>query len=241
MIQDYISTKVAYPASLPATVEDLAIEEALARQVIQASVRKIAGGFPRRAMRYGGSLLPWFEPIIASGSVLTHAPNYAHTLLMLLDGLQPTGVTTLVLDQYHLAASLGAAAAMNPVLAVQVLDSSTFLNLGTVVTPFGHARAGSPVLRARMTLESGGETSVDVKQGALEVLPLPAGQPARLHLQPLQRSDVGMGSAGRGGGLRVVGGALGVVIDARGRPLRLPDDPAHRRDLIKKWLWTLGG
>jgi hypothetical protein len=41
--------------------------------------------------------------------------------------------------------------------------------------------------------------------------------------------------------VRVVGGALGVVIDARGRPLRIPEDIGRRRDLFKKWLWTLGG
>jgi hypothetical protein len=41
--------------------------------------------------------------------------------------------------------------------------------------------------------------------------------------------------------MRVVGGVLGVVIDARGRPLALPEDPTRRRELIKKWLWTVGG
>jgi hypothetical protein len=143
------------------------------------------------------------------------------------------------LDQNHLAPSLGAAAAVNPILAVQVLESSTFLNLGTVISPVGHARPGTPILKVKMTYEGGNETSLDVKQGALEIIPLPLGQPARIHMQPLHRYDVGMGGAGRGGGLRVVGGALGVVIDARGRPLYLADDPVRRRELIKKWRWTL--
>jgi hypothetical protein len=115
------------------------------------------------------------------------------------------------------------------------------LNLATVITPVGNARPGTPILRVRMAVEGGGETGVDVKAGTLEVLPLPAGQPAKLTLQPLHRSDVGMGSAGRGGSLRIVGGALGVIVDARGRPLSLPNDPARRIELLKKWLWTLGG
>jgi hypothetical protein len=34
---------------------------------------------------------------------------------------------------------------------------------------------------------------------------------------------------------------MGVVIDGRGRPLILPEDPGRRRDSIKKWLWTVGG
>jgi hypothetical protein len=31
-----------------------------------------------------------------------------------------------------------------------------------------------------------------------------------------------------------------VVIDARGRPLRLPDDAVQRRETIEKWRWALG-
>jgi hypothetical protein len=239
-VQEYIYNKALYPNSLPVTEEELAIEQALARQALRLSVLKTMSGLPPKVLRYGAELLPWFEPIVASGSVLTRAPNHAHSLFTLLDGLQPTGVTTFVLDQNHLAPALGAAAAINPILAVQVLESSTFLNLGTVISPVGRARPGTPVLRVKMTYEGGNETSLDVKQGTLELLPLPLGQAARIHLQPLHRFDVGMGGAGRGGGLRVVGGVLGVVIDARGRPLRLSDDPVRRRELIRKWRWTLG-
>ena len=38
------------------------------------------------------------------------------SLLMLLDGIQPVGVTTFVLDQNNLVASLGAAAEINTLL-----------------------------------------------------------------------------------------------------------------------------
>jgi hypothetical protein len=39
----------------------------------------------------------------------------------------------------------------------------------------------------------------------------------------------------------VDGSQLGVVIDARGRPLGLPNDAGKRADLFKKWLWNLSG
>ncbi len=239
-IKEYLYTKVLYPASLPATNEDLAIEQALARQVIQLSVRKTLEDIQIRNAGAKSGLLPLFEPIIASGSVLTRAPNLAQSLLILLDSLQPTGITTLVLDQNHLSSALGAAAAVNPVLTAQVLGSSTFQNLGTVICPVGDARPGTPILRVRMTVDGGSETSLEVKEGALELLHLPNGQRAELQLQPLHKFDVGMGGLGRGGSLRVIGGALGVIIDARGRPLSLPVDPARRREIIGKWRWTLG-
>ncbi len=240
-VREYLFHKSLYPATLPATPEDLDIEQALARQVMQLSVKKLVSSLPAGIQRTGANMLPGFEPIVASGSVLTRAPNDAQSLLLLLDGIQPTGVTTLVLDQNHISPGLGAAAAINPLLAVQVLEASTFHNLGTVVSPTGSSRYGTPVVRARMVYEDGKETSLEVKQGAIEALPLSAGQSAKLHLTPLHRYDVGMGGGGRGGGLRVVGGALGVIIDARGRPVQLPDDPARRRDLNHKWRWALGG
>jgi len=140
-----------------------------------------------------------------------------------------------------LTPALGAAATANPTLTVQVLETGTFLNLGTVISPVGSARTGTPVLHARLVYEDDSEITVEAKQGSLEVLSLPNGQVGRLHLQPLQRHDIGMGGPGRGGNLRVIGGALGVVLDARGRPVRLPDDPARRSELLKKWLWVLGG
>jgi hypothetical protein len=239
-LREFLYNKSLYPSSLPATPEDVAIEQAVARQAMQLAVRNEMSRMPEDRLRYGRGLLPWFEPIVASGGVLTGAPNLGQAMMMLLDGLQPTGVTTMVLDQNHLSPSLGAAAAVNSILVVQVLESSTFLNLGTVISPISSVSPGTPILRVRITQENGKESNLEIKQGALGVIPVPMGQPVRLHLQPLHRADVGMGRPGQGGSLRVAGGALGLVVDARGRPLRLPKDPGRRRELIKKWMWTLG-
>jgi hypothetical protein len=174
------------------------------------------------------------------GSVLTNAPNLSQTAMMLLDGLQPTGITTLVLDQNHIAPSLGAVAAVNPLMAVQVIESNTFLTLGHVISPVGDARPGTPILRVRISYEGGGETSHEIKQGTLEVLRLPMGKKAQLHMQPYHRYDVGLGSPGRGGKLNLTGGSLGVIVDARGRPMDLPSDPARRLEILGKWRWMLG-
>jgi len=240
-VREYLANKACYPSALPVTAEDMAIEQALARVVMQNAVRQAAKGFPAQASSPGEGLLPWVEPILATGSVLTQAPSLAQSALMLLDGLQPVGVTTLVLDQNHIASALGAAAAANPLLVVQILDSNSFLYLGTAITPVGNARPGTPVLRLKLTYEGSQESSVEVKQGSLQVLALPQGQKARLQLWPLHGYDVGMGASGRGGSFPVTGGALGIIIDARGRPLALPADTAKRRELFKKWLAALGG
>ena len=239
-VREYIYTKISYPHSIPATPEDLAMEHALTTQILQVAIKRAIRSFPVSARRMQPDLLPWFEPIIATGRVFGHAPLPGQIITMLLNGLQPVGVTTIALDQNNLAASLGAAAGVSPLLTIQALDATNFLNLGTVITPVGQATPGTPVLRVKVSYANGSENIIDVKNGSLEVIPVPAAQAARLQVQPLHRFDVGMGGPGVGGKVDVVGGALGVIIDARGRPLAMPQDPARRAEQMKKWLWTLG-
>jgi hypothetical protein len=238
-LQDYLFNKATFPASLPVTTEEIAIEQAIVRQAMQLSIKRISRSFPKNVARSGAGILPWFEPIMVTGSMLTQAPTPGQSMLMILDGLQPAGVTTILLDQNNLVSALGAAAEVNPVLAVQVLGSNTILNLGAVIAPVGNARLGTPILRVRVAYDDGRESNMEVKYGSLEVIPLPLREVATLRLQPLHRFDVGMGP-GRGGRLQVVGGSMGIVIDARGRPLDLSTDPVRRREKMKKWLWTLG-
>ena len=241
-VREYIYQKAIYPSSLPATPEDLAIEQALARQMLHVAVNSLARDFPKRARRMAPGLMPHFEPILAAGSVITRAPTLGQGLMIFLDGVQPMGITTVILDQNNLLPALGAAASRNPILPIQVLESGAFLSLATVVTPYVSARLGTPILRARLVYQNGNESRLDVKQGALEVLPLPLGETGRLYLQPLHHADLGFGPGRtRNEGILVSGTALGVVIDARGRPLRFPADPVRRREIIKKWLWTVGG
>ena len=242
-VRDYIYNKEIYPGSLPQTSEELALDQALARHLLRLAAQRMSMDIYGSRVRSGSQpLLPPVEPIIASGNTITGASNLGQSLLMILDSIQPTGITTVILDRNNLAAALGAASAVNPTLAVQVLDSGTFTNLGAVISPVSSAKPGTPVLRVQMTLkDTEEEIKLDVKQGSLEVLPLAQGQVASLYLKPFHRADIGMGP-GKGMILkRVVGGALGIVIDARGRPLRLFDDPARRQELLRKWMWTLGG
>jgi MutL protein len=234
-LRNYIYNKALYPNSLPITTEELAIEQALACQAIYLASKQAIKAYPPNTTGSLPGLLPWFEPIIASGSVLTKAPSATQALMMLLNGLQPTGVTTIALDRNNLAASLGATASVAPLLSIQSLDATNFVNLCTIISAVGKAPADAPILRVHMTNNDGQETELEVRHGSLEAIRLLPGEAGTLRLTPLHRFDVGMGGAGRGGTVKVIGGALGVVIDARGRPLRLPAEPATRRELLVKW------
>lgn len=238
-LREYIYNKHLYPASIPVTTQELYIEQAIAREAIRIAYQSMAPGVNKALMPKSGKSTLDFEPIVASGSVLTHAPKLSQTALILLDAIQPTGITTLVLDQYQILPSLGVAAAINPLMAVQVLESNTFLNLGCVISPVGNARPGTVILKVKITYDDGNETTIDVKAGALVILPIQTGQTANLQLRPLHGYDVGMGGNGRGGRLKVVGGEFGVIIDARGRPLRFSNDLERQRERNKQWLTSM--
>jgi hypothetical protein len=122
---------------------------------------------------------------------------------------------------------------------VQVIETSTFLNLGTVIAPYGNARLGTPILRMRITRQNGEKTTRDIKYGTLSVLPTSIGEQVTLHLRPLHGFDIGMGGPGKAGKVSAVGGSLGIIIDARGRPLRFSPDPEKNRKRAKKWITSL--
>lgn len=235
-VLDYIQNKITHPTTLPATMEDLYIEQALAREIMRRSVQRAISSFPKNAPRIGPNTLPVFDPILVGGGVLTNAPSPAQSLLIILDALQPTGIQRIILDKNNLAPGLGAAAAVTPALVTQLLlDPTAFVNLGFVISPISRARHGTAVLRVRIQYDTGHENVINVEQGNIRTIPLPIGQRARLFLDPLHRANIGFGP-GRSSSLQVVGGPFGIVVDARGRPLQLPQSAEKRRSLLIKWL-----
>lgn len=240
-LRDYILNKTLNPETIPVTTRDLHIEYAIARQLIRSALFDARTRWPKGKDVESTLLVPLFEPILASGGVLSRAPRPGYAALTLLDAIQPIGITTLVLDPYSLMPALGAASAILPMVTVQVLESGSFISLGTVVSPVGRGRHGKPAVHVILEREATGEKLEGrVNFGQLVVLPLPQGEYGRLTLRPERGFDVGFGGSGRAGALRVAGGALGLIVDARGRPIELPSNPTTRREVNQKWLWDIG-
>jgi hypothetical protein len=239
-LRDYIFNKALHPGVIPAGMEELHIEYALARQAARTALGLARADWPGGRDTTSRPLLPPMDPILASGGVLARAPRPGYSALALLDALQPTGIATLVLDPYNLTPGLGVAAGPLPMAAVQALDSGSFVSLGTVVSPVGRGRPGRPVLRLKLERERGETAEGEIRLGQLAVLPMRQGDFGKLTLRPERGFDVGFGAPGKAGALRVAGGAVGLIIDARGRPLQGPKDPGRARDLNQKWLWDIG-
>ncbi|HOG79316.1 MAG TPA: glutamate mutase L [Anaerolineaceae bacterium] len=233
VLRDYLWQRSLRPGMVPVTVEALAMEQAAARHILTLMMQGLQTRWP--------DLHNAFEPILAAGSVLSQWSSPGQSLLTILDGLQPVGITTVLLDAYGLLGSLGSISSHNALMPVQVLESNAFINLGTVICPLSEGRYGTPLLKVRIEYESGEETQLEVRQGMLTALPIRNGQTARIHFSPLRRVVIDPNRKDRIRSFKVVGGLCGAVIDTRGRPLVLPRDAARRRDMIRKWQTALGG
>jgi hypothetical protein len=235
-VETVLLNKGVRPTTISPNRRQLLIEQAAAREALRLTMSRARDSWQRNVTDTMRWLTPPLEPIIASGGVLTNSPSPGLAALMLLDAIEPVGISSIVLDEHGLASALGAIAVAHPLAAVQALDSGAFITLGTVVAPVGRARPGQVIMRVNITFEQGGELEIEVKYGSLEILPLRLGETAMLGLKP--RRGISLGQTPRA--VEVNGGAIGLIIDARGRPLRLPPNPNICRQQIQRWLWDMG-
>ncbi len=227
------------PTSLPQSREDLFLEQAAAREALRLALAGLRARW--QTDKRAKDLLPALDLIVASGGLLSHAANPGQAALLLLDALQPVGISRLMLDPLGLLPALGAISTVQPVAAAQTLAQDGLLELGTVVAPLGAAREGDIAIKLNMAYADGSTIQVDVPYGSLEVIPVPPGQTATLELHPTRRFDVGLGRKNRGNKIEIRGSAIGLIVDARGRPLHVATQTANQQSKVQEWLWSVGG
>jgi hypothetical protein len=238
--RNIIANKQLRPTTVPQTRRELLLEQAIAREALRLTLTEVRQRWVGRPSAPYRGLSPFLDLIVGGGGVLAHAPHYGQAALILLDVLQPLGVSSLALDVTSMAAPLGVTAAIEPLAAAQVMERDGFLSLGTVVAPVGTAREGEIALKLKITYDDGRALEMEVPYGSLEVLPLTTGHKATLELRPTRKFDIGLGAKGKGATTELEGGAVGVIIDARGRPLSLPATREEQQAKIQEWLWGVG-
>lgn len=228
---NFLHNKALYPRTIPSTEDELYMEQAAAREILRLAVED-----QRDAQN--GVQTP-LRLIIARGSIFTNASRYNQALLILLDALQPSGIFAVAVDTYGVLPALGVLAVQEPLAAVQALEGGVLANLGWVVVPQGKGQPGQKMLHVTMETDET-QLEVEVEYGTIETLPLAAGKSAKVTLQPLRRVDIGFGP-GKEHTITIRGGSVGLVIDARGRPLILPAEDGERQTALRQWLWDIGG
>ncbi len=241
-VQALLHNRTLQPLTVPQTLNDLWIEQAIAREMLQMALKVAKSTWKMgQAASREPELMPKLDPILISGGGIVNMPRPGHALLTVLDGVQPVGISTILLDIRRAAPALGAIAAIKPLAAASALDAGTLVSLGTVISPVGRGRSGDVILAMTIHYDDGSELSVEAHEGELEVWPLLPGQRATLELKPSRQIDVGLGGPGKGGKIQALGGLVGLVVDGRGRPLELPEAVEERRRLLRRWVWDVGG
>jgi hypothetical protein len=183
--------------------------------------------------------LPPADLLVVGGGAWAVAPGPAIALAV-ADVVRRPGACQLAYDHARLLAPIGAVddqAELGSLVAD--LAGDLLLPLGSVVMPQG-MRAGKAAGRLVVHGESV-SSELSLVPGGLELVDLPPGENAVAEFE--FRDPVRLGTRGRHFAVDVAGGLGGLLVDLRDVPLRLPDRPDRRREVLAAWqdaLWTGG-
>ncbi len=203
-----------------ATGEGAALRLAAARAALQrlgAATHRLDGRPPGVTVAVGGvwSVVP--APV---------------TALALADALRRPGIRALGVDHARLLAPLGTIADPDERRQVMTdLRDELVAPLGSVVMPAGlrPGRSAGRLVLHRAT----SDTSVDLVPGGIERIELAPGERAIAELELRDALDLGFRT--RRAAAEIAGGVAGLLVDLRDVPLRLPERPERRRDVLIAW------
>ena len=250
-LRNRIGNKMIRPTTIPETLEELKIEQAIAREALRLAFiqhkefavelrgvqqeRTIADAF--RQTGSGDTLVKMkkLDLIVGSGGVLSHAPRRSQSMKMLIDAFEPEGVTEIAVDSIFMMPHLGVLSTVDQEAATEVFERDCIVYLGTCVAPEGEITSGRPAMKVDLTLPDGTKESRTMSLGELWRIEAEHEPGVEATITPLQSGmDVGAGP-GKPLSRRLRGGVVGIVFDTRGRPIQLPAEQSARVPLLEKW------
>ena len=254
-LRNRIGNKMIRPTTIPQTLEELQIEQAISREALRLSfiqhksfavglkgvqkTRTISDTFSDEADDSLVNLLD-LNLIIGSGGVLSHAPRRTQSMRMMVDAFLPEGITELAVDSIFMMPHLGVLASVNERAAVQVFDKDCLVRRGTCSAPVGSVRGTPTALHVDITLPGGTQFRQDIPFGELKLVPMPYGEPARGTITPHKKLNLGKGP-GQPIQVSLVGGVCGLLFDTRGRkPFVIPTDTTQRVSRLQAWSKAVG-
>ena len=253
-LRNRIKNKMIRPTTIPQTLEALVFEQAVAREALRLAFAQHCefavaprGGLQPRGIgdmfRQRGGPRSLVDPLrmdllVASGGVLSHAPRLAQTAAMLIDSFEPAGFTRLAKDSIFMMPHLGVLSEVHPRAALDVFERDCLITLGYCVAAAGQGRIGDPCFDYELT-HTGGHVQGEVRVGELQRLELDQMTSGWLVVRPRAPFDLGNGP-GKTIRKEVYGGSVGLILDARGRPIRLPENREACRGMMSRWYSCLG-
>ncbi|OGW64492.1 MAG: methylaspartate mutase [Nitrospirae bacterium RIFCSPLOWO2_02_FULL_62_14] len=255
-LRNRIKNKMIRPTTIPQTLDELQIEQAIAREALRLALihhkslatglkgvqqeRTISDIFEQKAS--GGSLIDMLklDLIVGSGGILSHAPRRIQSMLMMVDAYEPLGFTTLSVDSIFMMPHLGVLSTVNEKAATDVFVHDCLVYLGTCIAPIGQGRDGEKCAEYQIAFEGSRQPeSGTLAFGELRLIALGDNERAKVTMKPVKQVDLGEGK-----GVSVTrearGGAVGLMLDGRGRPLQLPADARTRVAALTRWHQAVG-
>ncbi|MCX6648499.1 MAG: glutamate mutase L [Candidatus Bathyarchaeota archaeon] len=167
--------------------------------------------------------------IIGMGSAFT-TTNEAAALL--LDSMEPLYLTELYVDRAGLTPHAGMLLGEAPEAAFNLFTGETLQRLGTCLSPAG--KGEGEAVRVTIMRQNGTRIEESIGFGEIKTLPLLDGEACKMEATAGKGFNLGKGNEKRLEAT-ITGGTLGIIIDARGRPLRTPE----KKETIKAWAKAL--
>jgi len=252
-----IGNKMIRPTTVPQSLEELVIEQAIAREALRLSFiqhkefatslkgvqseRTISDAFEQSSS--GQSLVNMMDLdlLVGSGGVLSHAPRRQQSARMLIDSFMPEGITQLAVDSIFMMPQLGVLANIDKddlkedasQAALEVFDNDCLIRLGTCISPVGVAKANAKMADLVLTFKDGTTKNIEINEGSLEMMDYPY-EEIKVTINPARGIDVG---AGKGESLEsvVYGGVVGLIFDGRNRPITLSKESDKRIESLLNW------
>ena len=93
-------------------------------------------------------------------------------------------------------------------------------------------------MKVMIEMEDGETLKEELKFGEVKLIPLAERREAKAVIIPTKNFDMGEGP-GHTVEKTISGGVVGVLLDARGRPIYLPEEDNTRKKLLIKWFRAL--
>jgi uncharacterized protein (TIGR01319 family) len=248
-----LMNKMIRPTTIPQTLEDLIVEHSVAREALRLGLqhhrtiatrlkgvqiqRTIADMFDQ-AMEDSYVKMMVIDVIAGTGGLLSHAPRRVQPMFILSDAWQPEGVTRMFQDSVFMMPHLGVLSTVYRDAAWNIFDKDCLVRIGTSIAASGLGKEGEHVMKVELTMPDGQTLMEDLNFGDIKLIELHEGSEANAVITPSKNFDVGAGP-GKNLEKTVIGGVAGILLDARGRPLQLPEDDSARRDRLVKWYTAL--
>ena len=252
-----IGNKMIRPTTVPQSLQELFIEQAIAREALRLSFkqhkefavglkgvqkeRTISDAFEQSGS--GQSLVNMMDLdlLVGSGGVLSHAPRREQSAKMLIDSFMPEGITQLAVDSIFMMPQLGVLANIDKEklgeearnAALEVFNKDCLIRLGTCISPIGNVKTGTTVLSIKLEFSDKKVIEKDIQKNELYRIKAEY-EPIKAEIIPHKKMDIGSG-IGEPINTTIYGGLVGIILDGRDRPISIPADPQKRLSYLNDW------